>query len=402
MNKKITTLVIIGIALLIGVLLLINRSTHFFGYADDSQSALIRSVSLNQSSNAASGSGQGGASGSGQGDSGSGVDSGTILGKPTLTSIKVTSILQLKTMFAKMSFDNSVYKDSFYKIVKKSIDDKGYSDIYFDKIYDSNTNIMVQYPSCASVVSVQKLSSIPSYATTPSDTPDLDKSKGVCGPLTAGHSMNFRLKTQLPAGFPGISEKGKLPNHPDIVYEAWKTDYLQRLAAGLVDPASGGTLDSSEIKFYEKFYGENNLDMQVFEFKIPIDKDAFDNVFKLFNDEEADCSFHPERHVSHITKIWYSWEDNSINIETTNTAYQGDEAKGKWKNIPIDPGTITYKFKTSLDGKTVEVSVKSDIKGVNPPSKKKNDKIMEESHIKQLKRADGSIGFRIVCIKPKK
>jgi len=375
-----------------------------------------------------------------------GSGSGSISGVVTdiYPSITVSTLSQLDSITNSISFYNSAYRSNFYKIIKDSIDNNGYADVYFDSTYNSETNIgknssngkyvndtiITQDSSCSVSNSVQSFSEISNRPSPAINTPELNMAKkakkGICGLISIAHSLIYKLKTALPSGFGTISTTTiyKLPTNlssgsgsgsnsgsgtgvskPYLVYRSWIILYLELLAKGVMEP-DGSIPLNKYVEIYKKFYGEN-VEVNQFHFTIPpFDKVNFDKLFRLFNLSKTDCTLITvwsekgveKSHASHIRKIWYSWEDNSINIEMTNTLDQGDGPKGGFNNIPIDPGTITIKIKENFD-KSISVSVKSDKKPSSSKVKKeKNDKIMEDLVMKQLKQLDGTIGFRIYCV----
>jgi len=349
MNKKITTLVTVGIVLLIGVLLLINRSTHFFGYADDSQSALIRSVNLNQSSYVASGSGEGGASGSGQGDSGSGAGVCPNTNTRELNSIQISSLFELNNLMRLSSFNNARYRDNFYSAVKESLDYGNRAIIYLDKGYRPSENlgryqcngyyindqVSIEGKTCARDISVKSYFVVKKptvSAVSTSSTPYLDELQerqgGVCEVTSAVESINFTLKLIPPAGFPNIATTST--STPPKTY--WNTAYLEKIVRTLIYLQDLGY----DFDMIYQLYIKNFLKKY-----FTLDEARWKELLALFNQGEVDCTLHTVGHSSHIRKIYEDKDGNKV-IEISNNLNQGTNIKHT--DIPLDPGTTTIKI----------------------------------------------------------
>ncbi len=343
-NRRIIQIIVFVVLILL-ILFIIDQKTGLLDVVKNRSTVFI-SNNLNSGSGSyaySSGSGLQKAnpsSGSGALDSGSIVLTKTYTGaKTNMYRVQLTNLNQLNVFYSKSSFSSSFNKVGFYNYAKLQISRGSKIDLYLDKtrvlnesvgMYDGyfiNSKFIVKAPTCSFAASFSTANTV-SVATSSVDnkpkTPILDSMGGICGPLSAAHSINSVLKLPPPNGMATSTiVNGK---------RVWNKEYLEWLMQG-VEVGWGGGIRVTE---YPEIYKKYLKNMKVVKPRRLDEWFSFRELMNLFYHQKADCSLFTSGHVSNISNIYE--QDGKKYIEIINTLEQGDANND---NITTTPGKTT-------------------------------------------------------------
>jgi len=272
-----------------------------------------------------------------------------------LNMVKITTPLELSVVNTKIGFFASEYKTNFISITN-SLNTGDTFDLFFSKtkddqsvgVVDNNflqSNTIQNSSSCSTVMPVKSLN-VPTNITK-STTPILDKFKGMCGPLATVRSLVTTLKLPLPKGYPS-------PTYNAVDYNnttAWNKDFIEHALeqAGAGAGATGGFNQSQYLKLYKSYAGSSmNVTEYLFNPDLsPIEINSQNQISSMLKDGKTDCRLNTLAHSSHISKVYFSNNGKTFNIQVDDSLDQGSLSKAssdQYLMAPFYPGQTTFQL----------------------------------------------------------